>query len=86
MERGQHLAIILPFSRRQESEADRIGLLYAARAGYNPEAAIPFWERMSALGSSSARPPEFLSTHPSGKTRIKRLREFMPSAKAEYSR
>lgn len=82
---GATYGYILPFSRKHESEADRIGLFYAARAGYNPEVAIPFWERMSALNSGS-QPPEFLSTHPSGDTRIRKLREIMPDAVVEYKR
>ena len=76
---GTTLGILLPYSRYHESEADEIGLLYAARAGYDPRAAIPFWERMSAQSAGSA-PPEFLSTHPSGETRIERLQKLMPTA------
>jgi len=75
---GTTLGVLLPYSRFHESEADKIGLLYAAKAGYDPRVAIPFWERMSA--DSSGAPPEFLSTHPSGATRIKRLQEIMPVA------
>lgn len=74
--------VLLPFSRFHESEADEIGLMYAAEAGYDPRAAIPFWKRMEAQKSGS--PPEFLSTHPSGETRIRRLKELMPKALAAY--
>jgi predicted Zn-dependent protease len=68
----------LPFSRNHESEADHYGLLLMAIAGYNPEASVPFWERMAALGGSSI---EFLSTHPSSTTRVKQLKEIIPEAK-----
>jgi len=74
---------ILPFSRLHESEADEIGLMLTADAGYDPRTAIPLWERMGALGG--AKPPELLSTHPSDKTRIARLQELMPQA-LEYHR
>jgi len=72
------LTLTLPFGREQESEADAIGLMYMARAGYDPREALAFWERMDALSSSQV--PEFLSTHPSHQTRIARLRERMPAA------
>lgn len=82
---GAAVGVILPFSRRQESEADRIGLRYMARAGYEPEAAIGFWERMEeATKGRGGRPPEFLSTHPSGPTRIAQIREWLPEARAEF--
>lgn len=70
------------FSRREESEADHIGLLIAADAGYDPRAAVGFWRKMSAQGGAS--PPEFLSTHPSGETRAKRLDQLMPEAVRVY--
>lgn len=76
------LGVILPYSRFHESEADAIGLSLAARAGYNPEVAISFWERMAAQGG--ARPPAIISTHPAPEKRIERLRELMPNAIAEY--
>lgn len=79
---GATLGVILPYSRYHESEADEIGLIYAAKAGYDPRAAIGFWERMEAQKSGS--PPEFLSTHPSGSTRIKKLNELMPKAYLAY--
>jgi predicted Zn-dependent protease len=66
------------FSRGEESEADHIGLLIAADAGYDPRAAIEFWRKMGALGG--AKPPEFLSTHPSDETRATRLAQLMPQA------
>lgn len=74
--------VLMPFSREHETQADERGLLYAARAGYNPQEAVRFWERMSATGGG--QPPEFLSTHPSHGSRIARLKEIMPKATAEY--
>ena len=79
---GTALVVALPFSRKQESEADRIGLIYMAKAGYDPREAIPFWERMGAAGRGA--PPEFLSTHPGYRTRIKNLRRWMPEAMEYY--
>lgn len=70
------------FSRGEESEADRIGLVIAADAGYDPRAAVGFWRKMGALGG--AKPPEFLSTHPSDETRAKRLARQMPEAVRIY--
>ncbi|MEO0509479.1 MAG: M48 family metalloprotease [Verrucomicrobiota bacterium] len=75
---GASLGVILPYSRLHETEADEIGLIYAAKAGYDPRAAIGFWQRMEAQGGSS--PPEFLSTHPSDGTRMRRLNALMPRA------
>ena len=75
---------MLPFSRLHESEADRMGLIFMAMAGYDPEAAVPFWSRMAAASNGQA-PPEFLSTHPSHSTRIKKLKEVIPEAK-EYAK
>jgi predicted Zn-dependent protease len=66
----------LPHSREQEAEADRIGLELMARAGYDPNAAVTLWQKMSKL--SSGGPPEFLSTHPSGASRIKELEALVP--------
>lgn len=76
------LGIILPYSRNQEAEADHIGLIYMAKAGYDPRAAIDLWENFDALGGE--RPPEFVSTHPSPGSRIDRLRELMPEAMEIY--
>ena len=78
---------ILPFSRSNESEADKIGLTLMAIAGYNPDQAIVFWERMSANAAASGQaPPEFASTHPSDATRIAALKELVPQAKAEAAK
>ena len=70
---------ILKYSRTHESEADKLGLIFAALAGYDPNAAIPFWERMSKQVAGT-KPPELLSTHPSDETRINELKSFMPEA------
>ena len=76
---GSNVGGALPFSRSHESEADHIGLILMAIAGYNPDEAAPFWERMAALGGGGT--PELLSTHPSDTTRIRQLQEWTPEAK-----
>ena len=81
---GAQYGLILPFSREHETEADEMGLLYMARAGYDPHEAISFWERMSTAGGQ--QPPEFASTHPSHGRRIEDLKAFMPKAMAEYEK
>ena len=78
---GVQFGITLPFSRSHESEADLIGLDLMAKAGFNPEESVPLWENMSKAGAS---PPEFMSTHPSGSTRIKQLKERIPKANIAY--
>jgi predicted Zn-dependent protease len=78
------LGIILPYSRTQESEADEIGLMMMAEAGYDPREAIKLWQNFEALGG--ARPPEFLSTHPAEGTRIERLEALMPKALEIYDK
>ncbi|THU38495.1 M48 family metallopeptidase [Niastella caeni] len=80
---GSNVGALLPFSRKQELEADRYGLIFSAMAGYNPQEAIPLWERMKAA-SGGSKPPEILSTHPAEDTRIARLRELMPEALQYY--
>ncbi len=82
---GSQLGVLLPYSRVHESEADRIGLLYTARAGFDPRAAITFWERTEAEARKSASPPEFLSTHPSTGNRIRELNSMMPEALQAYA-
>ncbi len=74
---------MLKYSRTHESEADKMGLVFAAMGGYNPEVAIPFWERMAASSGGQA-PPQILSTHPSDATRIADLKAFMPEALKYY--
>ncbi|MFW6218145.1 MAG: M48 family metallopeptidase [Verrucomicrobiota bacterium] len=81
---GATLGVLMPYSRHHEKEADEIGLIYSAKAGYDPRAAIGFWQKMEAEKNGS--PPEFLSTHPSGATRIARLKEIMPKALLAYER
>ena len=77
---------MLPYSRLHESEADAIGLKYAAGAGYDPRAAITFWQKMGQASEGQSRPPEFLSTHPSGETRIKNLTALAPQYLPLYER
>jgi predicted Zn-dependent protease len=73
---------LMAYGRNQESEADHIGLIFMAMAGYDPNAAIPFWQRMAKTGGAS--PPEFLSTHPSPDTRIRDLERLIPKAMKYY--
>ena len=72
---------MLPFNRKQELEADHLGLILMAIAGYDPNAAIPFWERMSQQGSGTI---ELLSTHPSDNTRIAEIKKEIPEALEYY--
>ena len=80
---GSQVGVLLPFSRLHESEADRLGLIFMAMAGYNPREAVAFWSRMRSMSEGGA-PPEFLSTHPSHDTRIENLQEAMPEALRYY--
>lgn len=81
---GVNVGGILPFTRSQESEADQIGLMYMARAGYDPREAVKFWQRMDKAAEGKATPPEFLSTHPGHNTRIGNLQKWMPEALEVY--
>jgi len=82
---GTHLGVALPHSRLQESEADHIGILYMARAGYNPEAAVGFWERFAEYNrQGGASTPWFLRTHPVDDVRIQQLKGWLPEAKQQY--
>jgi predicted Zn-dependent protease len=82
---GAQTGLLLPYSRLHESEADRLGLIFMAMAGYDPNGAVNFWQRM-AEHKSGASPPEFLSTHPSDKTRIEKIESHLPEAMAYYVR
>ena len=79
---GSQVGAILPWSRQQETEADQYGLIFSAMAGYDPREAMPFWQRMANAGGGS--PPEFLSTHPSDETRLRKLEKFIPEAMKYY--
>lgn len=81
---GAQFGVILPFSREHELEADKLGLIFMAMAGYDPETAVGFWERMAQKGGGS--PPEFLSTHPSDEKRINKIRNALPEAKRYYKK
>ncbi|RJQ84532.1 MAG: M48 family peptidase [Desulfobacteraceae bacterium] len=81
---GASVGLLLPYSRLHESEADHIGLILMAKAGYDPRAAVPFWQRMNE--EKGSRPPEFLSTHPEPETRMAKIEEHLPEALAYYER
>jgi len=80
---GAQLGVLLPYSRTHESEADHLGLIFMSMAGYDPNEAVTFWQRMSQTKSGQA-PPEFLSTHPSEVTRIEDLKKALPEALQYY--
>jgi predicted Zn-dependent protease len=80
---GSQIGYALPHSRSQESEADKLGLMYCALGGYNPQEAVSFWQRMSAASGGQA-PPQLLSTHPSDATRIKAIQQELPEAMKYY--
>ncbi len=82
---GAQVGVLLPFSRKHESEADYVGILLAADAGYDPRKSVELWERMAQL-SGGGSPAEFLSTHPSHETRIDQLKAWMPEAMALYKK
>ncbi|MFY8127731.1 MAG: M48 family metallopeptidase [Chitinophagaceae bacterium] len=82
---GTTVGVMLPFGRKNELEADKFGLMYAALAGYDPREAINFWRRMSQVGGGQ-KPPEFLSTHPSDERRIADLNAIMPEVLQNYYR
>jgi predicted Zn-dependent protease len=81
---GTEVGISLPYSRSHETEADKLGLIFMAMAGYNPSEAVEFWKRMQGAGGQ--KPPEFLSTHPSDQTRIDNLQKFLPEAMKYYKK
>jgi predicted Zn-dependent protease len=80
---GAQVGVLLPFSRQQESEADHLGLIFMAMAGYDPNAALTFWQKMASESGGQA-PPEFISTHPSDETRIRNIRSLLPEAMGYY--
>jgi len=80
---GTQVGVLLPYSRKQESEADHLGLIFMAMAGYNPNEAIIFWQRMAASKQGPA-PLELLSTHPTDSTRIRDIENLMPEAMSYY--
>ncbi|MFZ5449428.1 MAG: M48 family metallopeptidase [Thermodesulfobacteriota bacterium] len=80
---GTQFGILLPYSRTQEYEADRIGLILMAKAGYDPAQALEFWKRMSAK-DKGAKPPQFMSTHPSDANRLREIQAFLPEARRYY--
>ncbi len=82
---GSQVGVLLPFSRTQESEADHLGLIFMAMAGYDPSESVNFWQRMSA-GKQGQAPPEFLSTHPSDQTRINNLKKLIPEVMQYYKK
>jgi len=82
---GAQYGVMLPYGRLQESEADRLGLIFMAMAGYDPNRAVTFWEKMAQEKDGQA-PPEFLSTHPSDETRIKKIKETIPEAMRYYKK
>ena len=81
---GAELGVLLPFSRTQESEADHLGLIFMAMAGYDPHGALEFWQRMQNLSKGS--PPVFLSDHPANQTRINDINAEMPEAMKYYKK
>lgn len=83
---GAQVGVMMPFGRDMESEADEIGLMLMARAGYDPRQAVQFWERMEKKSGKGGGLPEFLSTHPSPGTRIADLKKALPKAQKEYAK
>lgn len=83
---GTTVGVVLPHSRSQEAEADRIGLIFMSKAGYDPDEAIRFWERMRDYAATKSKPPEFLSTHPADDARIENLKKYLPEARTYYQK
>jgi predicted Zn-dependent protease len=81
---GSQVGLMLPYSREHELEADKLGLIFMAMAGYDPQTAIAFWERMASM--SGNKPPEFMSTHPSDATRINKIKAALPEALKYYQK
>lgn len=81
---GTQVGVLLPYSRLQENETDEMGIIFMAIAGYNPHAAVDLWQRMLPENESDS-PPEFLSTHPSDKSRIENIKDHIPEAMKYYN-
>jgi predicted Zn-dependent protease len=81
---GAGVGVMLPFGRAQETEADRVGLILMAKAGYDPQVALDVWQRMEKKDKGQQAPPEYLSTHPGYETRVQNLRKFIPGAMEYY--
>lgn len=81
---GTQVGGVLPNTRNQETEADKLGLIFMAMAGYDPQVSVPFWQRMANLGKGGQKPPALLSTHPADDVRIKNLQALMPKAMKYY--
>jgi metalloendopeptidase OMA1, mitochondrial len=81
---GANVGVLLPYSRKQETEADEVGLILMAKAGYDPQAAVGFWQRMVEDSKGKAKPPEFLSTHPADQRRIQDIERLIPGIKEKY--
>lgn len=81
---GTTLGGVLPNSRTQESEADKLGVIFMAMAGYNPQEAVAFWQRMAKAGEGKEKPPQMLSTHPADEQRIAELEKLLPKAMKYY--
>lgn len=82
---GTQLGGVLPNSRMQESEADKLGLIFMALAGYNLDESVGFWERMAKAGEGSQKPPRLLSTHPADSERIANLKKLIPQVRQHYA-
>ncbi len=80
---GTQIGVLLPYSRLHESEADRLGLIFMAMAGYDPHKAIDFWKRM-ASAKQGVSPPEFLNTHPADENRVRNIEKLIPEAMRYY--
>lgn len=81
---GATVGILLPYSRLHEAEADRLGMIFMAKAGYDPRAALALWQRMVRAAKDKPRPPEWLSTHPADETRIREIERALPEALSHY--
>ncbi|UBM59376.1 M48 family metallopeptidase [Marinilongibacter aquaticus] len=82
---GTQVGGVLPNSRKQEAEADKMGLIFMAMAGYNPNAGVEFWQRMADASKNAQKPPQILSTHPTDEFRIEQMQKLMPQAMKYYN-